>query len=404
MRTIPGSVFVPVWLYLPVVFGTTSLTHFALLRTANVSNEAVATINVLIAFFLPLLVQCDLSWVNTLCACTVMVFVVLRVLEISTFNRSINSKWTLFEYLEFLATSDNQPLRTIQKQKLEKERKEREEKKLPPLPEKFKPCIAKPEDRTPWFYVQLLTRLALTSVVYLFSRAYIEKYGFVHRFGFISPFEGKVAWDHVVFSAFIYCNLELGYMTSSLIGAIIMQTPLVFMFHHPYLATSLRDFWSNRWNYAIKETLHRLSFLPTLQILARINPSVSRNDSTIDKKQAPAAHFAIASMASFFMSAMMHEYMVLLLMPSQSIGENTCFFMLQGMLCFIQIHLQRMTGFGKTWGTGVVGTLIGWSTTMILLFIMNPLFIGPYARSGLLSTDLKVPVPEAIMDTIKTLI
>ena len=32
----------------------------------------------------------------------------------------------------------------------------------------------------------------------------------------------------------------------------------------PFISTSFRDFWSNRWNMSVKINLHRLGFVPVM--------------------------------------------------------------------------------------------------------------------------------------------
>ncbi|KAI9345233.1 hypothetical protein BDR26DRAFT_154989 [Obelidium mucronatum] len=104
------------------------------------------------------------------------------------------------------------------------------------------------------------------------------------------------------------------------------------------------------------------------------------------------------------MSAALHELLIFMFLPGQGFGENTAFFLLQGIFCFGQIYLQRVTGFGKTWGKGVFGTLVGWSTTIGILVWMSPLFVGPYARSGVFVDDFAIPLPPALLQFIRTII
>ncbi|KAJ3091640.1 hypothetical protein HK100_007131, partial [Physocladia obscura] len=91
-------------------------------------------------------------------------------------------------------------------------------------------------------------------------------------------------------------------------------------------------------------------------------------------------------------------------MPDQPMGENAAFFVLQGLLCYMQIQLQRASGFGKTWGTGVGGVIVGWLWTMFFMAATGPLFVGPYARSGLFFDTFVLPVPRVLVDFFKSIL
>ncbi|KAI8614093.1 hypothetical protein BC830DRAFT_1129028 [Chytriomyces sp. MP71] len=295
--------------------------------------------------------------------------------------------------------SDNSSLRAIAQAKEEKDKKDREELGLPPLPPKWKPITYTAEERDLTFYGYFLLRMGITGIVYIFCRSYLEKYGFEHRFGFVAPWDFKAFFDHMCYSMLVYSVLEFGWFGTMFLVATMLGTPLVYMFHYPHLSTSPRDYWSYRWNFAVKELLHRLSFLQTLSVLDYFSGPPKKDPS----KRAPASHFAIASLNAFLLSALIHEYLVFLFLEHRY-GENTLFFVLQAVFCFTQVQLQQMTGFGKTWGKDVPGMLFGWTTTMFLLFCTSPLFLGPYARAGFLLWEMQIPVPNALMEFAKSLI
>ncbi|KAJ3014320.1 UNVERIFIED_CONTAM: hypothetical protein HDU68_000340, partial [Siphonaria sp. JEL0065] len=385
---------VPPWIYSPTIFFVIPVIHFILLRFKTVSGTVATSIAVVLLIGFPLLFPCSDYLVYQQGAFTSMITFVLRALEIGTFPREVNSKFSVIDYAEFLATSDNTPLRAMRAFQEEKLALMRKELKLPVPSQKWKPHSAAAKDRDLVFYVQLIVRVAVTIVAYSFALAYLEKSPYEPRYGFMSPFDFKGVVDHAMIAVLLYGVLDLGNTVTTIAVAIILQTPYVTIFNHPYLATSLRDFWSHRWNYMIKETLHHLSFQPTLDWLRKASTPKGGNPLL---QKPTTTQIAIASMAAFLMSAFLHEYLIFLFVPNQPLGENTVFFIIQGILCYLQVRSQKATGFGISWGTGLLSTVFAWVCTMVIMTITCPLFIGPYARSGLLLKYV-LPVPKPLVE------
>ncbi|KAI9342263.1 hypothetical protein BDR26DRAFT_859454 [Obelidium mucronatum] len=402
----------PVWIYLPAVYGLIPLIHFLLLKT-TLSNESTTAAAVSLMFLFPLMFPCEDALIHQAGAFASMILFVLRALEVGTFDRECNRSWTMIDYAEFLASSDNTPLRSLRdvhSLKLELLRKELN--LAPETKPKWKPHIAMPKDRGLLFYLQFWTRLGVTFLCYAFALAYFEKYEYEPRYGFLSPFDVKGVKDHLMVAVLVYGVLELSNSCTTIVVSILLQTPYVTIFNHPYLATSLREFWSHRWNYMIKETLHHLSFKPTLTLLYKLNPprkssasssNTSSSSASVFMRKSPSHHLAIASMAAFLMSALLHEYLIFFFIPQQPLGENTIYFLIQGILCFLQFRLQQNHGgaFSGWWLKGRVPGIVNWAFTLLLLCITCPLFIGPYARSGLLMDKFVLPVPRVLVEVIK---
>ncbi|KAI9342256.1 hypothetical protein BDR26DRAFT_859428 [Obelidium mucronatum] len=194
----------------------------------------------------------------------------------------------------------------------------------------------------------------------------------------------------------MYTQMSTTYTLSTLPVVILLDAPFIHMFKEPYFSTSLSDFWSHRWNYPIKETMHRLGFLPTLQALSAFD---SRKNGITQKP--PMYHLAIASFAAFVASAIFHEYVVFMFMTNEPFGQNGAFFLLNGVLCVIQHLFQHVTGLGHTWGKGPLWNLLGWGVTLTILLKTSPLFVGTYARSGVM---MLWPVPKILFDYFQSVI
>ncbi|ORY45557.1 hypothetical protein BCR33DRAFT_716232 [Rhizoclosmatium globosum] len=239
--------------------------HFQLLKISHLSTSIIASIGAILLIVIPLLFPSPSKLIND-CIKGASFFFVLRVLEIATFSRSMNLKWTLFDYCQFLATSDNVP------------------------------TLAEAERKA-----QQASKTALR--------------------------KGEKMDTKDLRRTFCYAWNGHG------LGA-----PYTPIFDQPYLATSLRDFWSHRWNYPIKLTFHRLVFTPLLSLFESYNKATSSNTSK-------------------------HRHTEL-----QSVMYCT-------------IWLQKMTGFGISWGFGRGWKVVGWALTAATLLTTAPLFVGSYART-----------------------
>ncbi|KAJ3073656.1 hypothetical protein HDU98_000998 [Podochytrium sp. JEL0797] len=381
-----------------VVFGS-PMVHFSFLRNSSFSNEFVACVGFALAVSLPLLIVCSDFYLWMIGAFGSSILLGLRYLEIGTIDRAVNSKWTFWLYVEFLSTSDNAVLRKLEQIADEKEALRRKELKLP-AQSKWQPESVKPADFNAAFFAHFAFRMVTAFAMFIFPRAYFQKYGYQERWGIISPFDGRGILEQQLFSAMIYGEMAFNAGLFYLFASVVYDFPFFYPFGNVYASTSLREFWSRRWNLVIKKMLHRLSFKPTLKLLHFLDPPKSHHHH----HAVPIWHAFIGSMSAFFMSGLLHEYIVFMYIPGQGWGENMAFFLVQGVLCFGQVYLQKATGFGKTWGTGVVGTVFAWACTLAMLFCTAPLFVRPYAQSGTFVNDFTIPVPPVVMEFVRTLI
>lgn len=127
----------------------------------------------------------------------------------------------------------------------------------------------------------------------------------------------------------------------------------------PYRATSLADFWANRWNLAVANLLRDLVFKP----LARQGVEV-------------------ALFASFALSAEIHAYVIFMMLGGLDALSWAAFFMVQPIL----ILAERRIGV-RRWKP-VAGRL--WTFTLLALF--SPLFIDPVLKVIRIIGDLSLRV------------
>ncbi|ORY45564.1 hypothetical protein BCR33DRAFT_716239 [Rhizoclosmatium globosum] len=276
---------------------------------------------------LPLMFPCPNLFIYLCGAASSQVIYALRFLQLGTIDRTLNSSFSLPEYFEFIMTGESR----------------RKEAKLPLKTAKKRTGEISPRDFTLQFWIYYAVRMGYTLGVYIFCLAYFRKYGYQEHFG----------------------NVNMG-------ASLLFGSPFSFSFNFPFLATSLRDFVRTVCAYfhtakltnITVENLHSLAFIPTLRFLSSINPPISPKYTA--QNRTPTAHLILAGLSAFFLSSLLHEFL------------NLLFFMGQGILTFAQGYAQRATGFGISWGTGVVAMCwMGWIPRVVVW--MSPLFTRPYA-------------------------
>ncbi|KAI9342360.1 hypothetical protein BDR26DRAFT_859668 [Obelidium mucronatum] len=309
----------------------------------------------------------------------------------------MNYKWSFVDYGEFLATSSNKPVRAMEERKGKQASKDygvaRKERK-------WIPRIVHAKDRNLKWFVSMGMSLVVHWLCYTFALAYCQKYNYRTETWILPIFDFRQVMDHVVFAVLFYCDIQMSYVFGTLGLVLFLGAPYTPIFDKPYFATSLRDFWSHRWSYPIKLTFHRIVFTPLLNIMDQYNSSSKTKDQRFSKRHSEL-QLAIATLASFLFSSLFHEYIMVLLMPREPLGLNTLFFMLHGVLCVFQVSMQRITGYGINWGAGPGWSVLGWIATMITLLITCPLFVGQYARSGVM---MQFPVSPIVLDFFKTIV
>ncbi|XP_010443165.1 PREDICTED: probable long-chain-alcohol O-fatty-acyltransferase 1 [Camelina sativa] len=125
----------------------------------------------------------------------------------------------------------------------------------------------------------------------------------------------------------LYLEVELvlvfvGAVVSTLLGCDIEP-----VFNEPYLATSLQDFWSRRWNLMVSAVLRSTVHIPVQRFFKHLlHPD--------------GATFA-GVMASFFVSGVMHELIFFYMIRQPPTWEVTCFFVLHGAATATEIAVKR---------------------------------------------------------------
>jgi D-alanyl-lipoteichoic acid acyltransferase DltB (MBOAT superfamily) len=127
----------------------------------------------------------------------------------------------------------------------------------------------------------------------------------------------KMLW--VVFVAYFAFS-----MTADFLLGFAMQTGIYFieMFDAPLIARSPREFWGRRWNLYFREVSHRNVFLPL----------------------GGSKHPLIAVCAVFAVSALLHEYLIVVSVGWKMLGYMSAFFVVHCFATIGQTMVSHWTG------------------------------------------------------------
>nr|KAJ3413495.1 hypothetical protein HK105_002061 [Polyrhizophydium stewartii] len=171
----------------------------------------------------------------------------------------------------------------------------------------------------------------------------------------------------------------------------LFRIPYNPMMDNPFISSSFRDFWSVRWNMLVKQTLHRLTFEPTMKFLSLFSGPRNR-DSSKDVRP-PAWHAAVAAFNAFIFSGLMHEWLIFALMDIPTTGEQMVFFLIHGVVTVGQVVV--VLGIPRKWKLrSAIDNMplpVAMLITDILMIWFAPFFLNPYVRSEFLTKISRLP-------------
>lgn len=136
-------------------------------------------------------------------------------------------------------------------------------------------------------------------------------------------------------------------------GMMLFGIGFIELFNNPFIARSPREFWGKRWNLYFRDVCHRNIFKPMAHL----------------KKPALAAGIV------FFVSAVLHEYLVFVCLHMRMIGYMTAFFMLHYIATVVETLVAKKFEYKKIFPLPVaIGMHVGWMVLTIPLLI-NPLLL-----------------------------
>lgn len=147
----------------------------------------------------------------------------------------------------------------------------------------------------------------------------------------------------------IYFFLELILAVMATLARALLGLELEPQFNEPYLSSSLQDFWGKRWNLMVTSILRPTVYEPTLNFSKYV----------VGRKWAPIP----AVMASFMVSALMHELLFYYLGRLTPNWKITGFFTLHGVCLTTEIILKKAVA-----GRWQLPRLVSGALTVVFVF------------------------------------
>ncbi|KAJ2996316.1 hypothetical protein HDV02_006637 [Globomyces sp. JEL0801] len=299
--------------------------------------------------------------------------ITLRFIDIAQLPQKITQKLTLTDYMEYLLAFELNPkYQPLVSQKVE-----------PDQQKNMKVCarVAKTvqyEDLTANYFQSLFFKTVFKLAIYESMVCYLLYY---RRNWIPKPFELFYDFwsllDCYIYGVSFSIGLDIAIVIFSHSNSLIFKVPYVPVMNHPYLSTSVRQFWGERWNLIIQTSLRRAVFNPVIKMFGY--------DSNLSTRTFPAWLLILASFSTFVFSAIMHEWFVFILCDLPTTGEQLVFFTLHGIICILEVVGRKAVQ--KTIGVDIASIIPTWLqiiyATSIVVFT-SPWFLNPLVRENVL--------------------
>ncbi|KAJ3090341.1 hypothetical protein HK100_007474 [Physocladia obscura] len=330
-------VHLPVWVAALFVYIVAPLSLFFMLTATKLSNSSI------LAFFLPsvlgfaLLVYTDDPVFDAFYKGALTTILSFCALDAAFIDRVDTKKWKLPGFIKFVLTVGRNP---------------------PHL------AAGANQQNKNWksksaLVSQKSMEILFGYVAYVCAKCYLDKYPPSTDVFILFPFDSVGLFKQLVFAILLFSLVGFVSTGYTAFIAILTETSFSPYFSSPHLSITLGEFWSKRWNRRIQPVLRKFVFCPV----------VRRFSKTDDPNAKPSGQtLAIATMVTFLFSGLFHEIVVAACMKGVYLGRNMAFFILSGVLTLLQTHLYRNSGFGKTWGKGMIWKLGSWFYTKIKIY------------------------------------
>ena len=169
------------------------------------------------------------------------------------------------------------------------------------------------------------------------------------------------AFTAIFGGVWLYALMDSLYHIGMLIGRHLLRQPASYwppLFRRPWMATSIRDFWSDRWHQSLRHIFVVFGARPGGRFLGR----------------------AGAVMGAFAVSAFIHYLGLWGSGHGTEFHIDGGFFLLMGLGAIMEGAFQRATGLR-------VGGWLGWLWTMSWTLVWGTPLIDGWARRGMFATD-----------------
>ncbi|KAL2916586.1 hypothetical protein HK105_204019 [Polyrhizophydium stewartii] len=394
MKLVANPLFVPLWEIHAVTLVAAHVLFFALNKATSIPGSVLGLAAAALQLTLPLLVDTTPGF--PLLIVTVMfmsMLSALRLMDVATVPSATSKAWSFPEYVEYCLTLDTKPMRDYRQAQLVKRASQATGGRTA---RRFLERQVPPEKRNAVYYANLTMWIAAQWIAYNICIYYMEFGPFERNPPLMQPFNFarislKNLADVLAPTLTICIVLNLSYVFCFHAIVELFRIPYNPMMDNPFISSSFRDFWSVRWNMLVKQTLHRLTFEPTMKFLSLFSGPRNR-DSSKDVRP-PAWHAAVAAFNAFIFSGLMHEWLIFALMDIPTTGEQMVFFLIHGVVTVGQVVV--VLGIPRKWKLrSAIDNMplpVAMLITDILMIWFAPFFLNPYVRSEFLTKISRLP-------------
>ncbi|KAI9493576.1 hypothetical protein BDB00DRAFT_367419 [Zychaea mexicana] len=177
---------------------------------------------------------------------------------------------------------------------------------------------------------------------------------------------------------------------------LVLAEPMIDLFNSPIISSSPRDFWSRRWNRAVRNLLHRIVFMRGKNdgCTSVMDGKKKKKQHDMKKKDSNNTLLAVGSrnimgFMAFVVSGVFHELIIASMFRRFTL-ENLVFFTLHGVAVWIQLTVRDWAKWSKDEPHGA-SRLICVALHLMFLAVTGRFFLAPYLRyycSGCSPIDL----------------
>ncbi|KAI8892967.1 hypothetical protein BC833DRAFT_610057 [Globomyces pollinis-pini] len=292
--------------------------------------------------------------------------IILRLISMGSLDPMETSKWTLRDYMNYWHTFDTFKNRALFRIKCRKMNNE--------ISKKYLDRTVYHIRKQSWSYFYKVLQGLLMDLFFIIT---IPIYFYYYLPNWNPPlwtlldFTTLESLNFVLFAIGLLSMIRINHTIYGHSFAIIFDIPFQHAMQSQYYATSIADFWANRWNLAVQPFLRRIGYEPILKWMNDKNSTSKVSYTTT----------VIATLCTFTFSGLIHEWLLLML-NVQSTGEQMIFFILHGILLILEKFMIQMilkyTGYhlikdSPKW--------LCWIYTYTIISWTAPLFFGTYIRA-----------------------
>ena len=371
-----------------LVTATISL-QYILLKT-NWVPQMIAGIVPVIAFaVIPFIFTCEPKIIFVTLTGYVMT-ALLRCFDIAMQPRKVVQRWTAVDYFTYFWTYSTDEQRNHRLDVLKKKK----DGLKPSLVHSLDTCVVPRDQMDAIFFKNWTKRLVVSYCMYHVSLYYVFHYFDVTDALTLTKWTVKSFFDQISYGTVLYTHMNVGFSLLYMFLSLTFNIPYVEIMHNPFSSVGLRDFWSNRWNFTVQQSLKNIVFTPSMALLSRMSPNRKPGF------RPPQWHMVVASFATFVFSAVFHEWVFAAMVGFTSEYEHLVFFIVHGVLTIFEVGMRKIihNRFGFDPLKAFPPFVVEFSTVMLFLCFAN-LFTSPFVRHKVLQS-FRLPM---IIDVSKPL-